>query len=212
MTKRPPGKKGLTLLEILVAAFLTLIIVGAGLLLLHGLNRFWVAGETAIASQTRARTLISFLERLLPAALPPEGTVGRRPELVGNETTLVFWSRAGEREDRTELARIALFYRPESGTLYAAEKRQSGGDWPAELRNSDRETGQPLVFGLTRLEFAYHDGRQFLPAWDSRTGTGESDRLPRAVRVRFRFSENRNRVAGDEFETLIELKNRTDGT
>ena len=198
--------QGFSLLEMLIAAFLLVILVGGCLMVLKSANRVWVRGKTDVGLQTEARNLISFLNRLISGAVFFDTWEKTRPEFIGAPERLSFCGLIPDNEKQTDFARLELFLDPNDHTLYVSEER--AGDVRKDFSAPDGKGRQPVSFSVRKMDFGYFNGVKFQPNWDSRKGAPEAGRLPKAVRIKFRLSEQmrEGKEPAQDFETLIELK------
>ena len=95
------------------------------------------------------------------------------------------------------VARVMYRYDPSNGTLsiccepysYAADDARESGPW------------RPILSGVTRVDLQCYDGRRWQVAW-----TGESQRLPQAVKIALTVIDEKDRT--HEFETTVPIGNR----
>ncbi len=95
------------------------------------------------------------------------------------------------------VAHVMYRYDPSNGTLsiccepyrYAADEAQESGPW------------RPILSGVTRVDLQCYDGRQWQVAWN-----GESEKLPRAVKIAFTILDEKDRA--HEFETTVPIGSR----
>ena len=200
------GKDGFSLLEMLVAAFLTIILAGGCLMVLQSTDRVWSRGENDVRLQTESRNLISFLNRLISGAVLFDKWEKDRPEFIGAPEQLSFCGLIPDKERETDLARVEIIFDRKNQILYVSEERVR--DIGRNFSAPDKKGRQPISFSVRNFEFAYFNGTDFQPGWDTRKGAPEENLLPKAVRVKFRLAgqtrEGKNPVR--DFETLIELK------
>ena len=116
-------KSGFSLLELLIAIFLLLIILGGSLLLLRTANQSWFRGESEVAMQTEARNLIVFLNRLIPGAVLINGDDEEGLKFSGYPDRIAFCALLLENRKKTDFAWINIFLKKKDGTLYVFEER-----------------------------------------------------------------------------------------
>ena len=204
---RPEMKSGFSLLELLIASFLLLVIVGGCLLLLRTASRSWFRGESEASAQIEARNLTAFLNRLVPGAVLTDGG-GAELKFSGGPEKISFCALLPGNEKKTDFARINIFWEEKEGAVYVAEERAGAG--PKIFSVSGKTGSQPLSGGVTKFRFSYFDGNEPRPAWDSSGEGPEKGTLPKAVFLDFQLSGQKSsegRVFRRDYHAVFEIKN-----
>ncbi|MFA7329143.1 MAG: prepilin-type N-terminal cleavage/methylation domain-containing protein, partial [Candidatus Ratteibacteria bacterium] len=179
-------KRGFSLLELLIALFLLLIILGGSLLLLRTANQSWFRGESEVAIQTEARNLIVFFNRLIPGAVLINGGDKEGLEFYGYPDRIDFFTLLSDNREKTDFARVNIFWKEKDGTLYVFEER-AGSD-RKNLSDSGKTGSQPLSHGVTKFKLSYFDGKDYRLSWNSGKEGSEEGLLPKAVFLDFQLS------------------------
>ena len=116
-------KRGFSLLELLIALFLLLIILGGSLLLLRTANQNWFRGGSEVAIQTEARNLIAFLNRLIPGSVLTNSGDEEGLKFSGYPDHISFCALLSENRKKTDFAWVNIFWQEKDGTLYVFEER-----------------------------------------------------------------------------------------
>ncbi|MCX5641987.1 MAG: prepilin-type N-terminal cleavage/methylation domain-containing protein [Candidatus Omnitrophica bacterium] len=201
-------KRGFSLLELLIALFLLLVILGGSLLLLQTANRSWFRGESEVAIQTEARNLIAFLNRIIPGAVLTDSGDEERLEFSGYPDRISFCALLSEDRKKTDFARIDIFWKEKEGTVYVFEERAGNG---RRIFSGSGKTGsQPLSGGVTKFKFSYFDGKECRLTWNSSKDGPEEDSLPKAVFLDFQLSGQKSdegRIFCRDYHAVFEIKN-----
>ena len=123
---------GFSLLELLIALFLLLVILGGSLLLLRTANQSWFRGESEVAIQTEARNLIAFLNRLIPGAVLTNSGDEERLNFSGYPDRISFCALLAENREKTDFAWVSIFWKEKVGIIYIFEER--AGNFCNEIR------------------------------------------------------------------------------
>ena len=201
-------KSGFSLLELLIALFLLLIILGGSLLLLRTANQSWFRGESEVAIQTEARNLIAFLNRLIPGAVLINGGDEEKLKFSGYPDRISFCALLSENRKKTDFAWINIFWKKKDGTVYVFEERAGNG---REIFSGFGKTGsQPLSSGVTKFKLSYFDGKDYRSTWNSGKEGSEEELLPKAVFLDFQLSgqkSNEGRIFCRDYHAVFEIKN-----
>ena len=204
-------KRGFSLLELLIALFLLLVILGGSLLLLRTANQSWFRGESEVAIQTEVRNLIAFLNRLIPGAIlinggDEEGEEGLK--FSGYPDRIAFCALLSDNRKKTDFARVNIFWQEKDGTLYVFEERAGSGR--KNLSGSGKTGSQPLSSGVTKFKLSYFDGKNYRSTWNSGKEGSEEELLPKAVFLNFQLSgqkSNEGRIFRRDYHAIFEIKN-----
>ncbi|MFH1903118.1 MAG: prepilin-type N-terminal cleavage/methylation domain-containing protein [Candidatus Omnitrophota bacterium] len=201
-------KSGFSLLELLIALFLLLIILGGSLLLLRTVNQSWFRGESEVAIQTEARNLTAFLNRLIPGAVLINGGDEEGLKFSGYPDRIAFCVLLLENRKKTDFAWVNIFWKEKDGTLYVFEERAGSGR--KNLSGSGKTGSQPLSGGVTKFKLSYFDGKDYRPTWNSGKEGSEEGLLPKAVFLDFQLSgpkSNEGRIFRHDYHAIFEIKN-----
>jgi general secretion pathway protein J len=179
-------RRGLTLLEVIIALTIAALIVGVLLTSLRVGVHAWEAGERRAATQQEVRALFELLTEALSSAIPLRGRLGEAPDRV-----VLF---QGERaEVRFVTTASPLVLDAPTTPFHAVTLRHTSDN---QLRLIERLVPADEPFGggpetvlarsVTELRVEYRDNDGlWADRWDPRLTTG----LPAAVRVQFTFRE-----------------------
>jgi prepilin-type N-terminal cleavage/methylation domain-containing protein len=201
-------KSGFSLLELLIALFLLLVILGGSILLLRTANQSWFRGESEVAVQTEARNLTVFLNRLIPGAVLTNGGDEAELKFSGYPDRISFCTLLSENREKTDFARVDIFWKKEDGTLYVFEERAEKGR--RNLFDSGKTGSQPLSGGVTKFKLSYFDGKEYRSTWNSGKEGSDEGLLPKAVFLDFQLSgqkSNEGRIFRRDYHAIFEIKN-----
>ncbi len=182
MTRNTNGRRGLTLLEVLVAVALLVVLFGALFTFLYDTLAARARALEHTGRQLAAATLFERLERELPACLVGDRESGAG--VAGDGASLKISSRgvaaalaergASDPEVLGDLQRMEYRFDRESGRIEARHLAAGDGEGGAFA---------PLGGAVHLVRFRYHDGTAWRDSFDSL----EADRLPLAVEVAIWF-------------------------
>ncbi|MBN1587320.1 MAG: prepilin-type N-terminal cleavage/methylation domain-containing protein [Candidatus Omnitrophica bacterium] len=184
---RPAGKRpwvrGLSLVEVMVAAALVAIIFTGALMLFRSATSSWSKGEDQVERAQHIRLIGERIGTQISSAYwKREGGI----HLKGSADALFFVSSSGDLVFGGDLVEVGYWLEPNGDLLTYVE---SNPDF-------DFETGNPesLLKAIGSLSFSYYDGEAWLEEWD----TEIKHAMPRAVRVRVSLEDSPEEV----FETM----------
>ena len=189
-------RRGLTLVELLVAMAILVTVSAAAALIFRSIANAWRTGQLRTARYQQARLLIDLFERELSSC-----TANPRFPVVGTSAADHAPLKAGSTKDE-------LFF---AGTLPGRSGVVERGYWvnaADELMCHDDAsgdgayaTGEDEVCGrdVPGLTIAYFDGTAWQPRWDGRPDGAQAGRVPKAIRLTFTLGRQRP----ESFETIV---------
>ncbi len=207
---QPRGRRGFTLVEMMVAAMITAFVVGAVSVSLSQLGRAKSSSRTLLSAHLRADSALTAMRRDIASVL-------RDPDL--------FWTRLLLEDhtastplgpmDRDEILLFSSRMRPvrdldfigdgiEFETQYRIDEDDLG---PVLWQRRDAVPDEyprgggvatPLIAGIVGLALEAYDGDLWYPSWDS-----DFDGLPLAIRVTVVASGSRD--GADPFESPLAI-------
>lgn len=174
-------KRGLTLVELLIAMTILVVVTGSTLLIFRGITRAWRTGHMRTERYQQARLLFDLFNRELASSVanvryPMIGFDASQEEHVAHEHSvadaLYF---VGTLPGRTGLVERGYW-------LTSGQQFMCHDDEPAD---STYETGASELCGteVTDFDVSYFDGTQWLDRWDARPLALQAGQLPKAVHI-----------------------------
>jgi len=201
----PVARRAFTLIEILIS----LAIVSCIVTMVYGsyaaTSRSLEVYNARMACSERAHLVLRMMARqircaYLPASEPAPAQAKAKPPGIASAPNPAFRADPQEAhgeilsltttggfglDDAMGLSRIACRYDRHSGILAI---RCETGTQRVDA-SQDSRTWQPVAKGVTDIELAFYDGRQWQTRWDSR----QARRLPQAVRINLAVAEENGR-------------------
>ena len=189
-------RRGLTLVELLVAMAILVTISASTALIFRGITRAWRTGELRTERYQQARLLFDLFERELSSSV-----ANPRYPLVGADGSESAQLHPGSVGD-------ALFF---VGTLPGRVGFVERGYWlnaDQQLMCHDQEpadgdyasgSSELCASGVSQFEVAYFDGTRWVDRWDGRPGAAQAGGLPKAVHVIVSLGAEKP----EQFETIV---------
>ncbi len=193
---RPVARRGLTLIELLIALAILVAVSGSALMMFRGVTRAWRSGTLRSERYQQVRLLFDLFERELSSSV-----ASVRYPFVGLPASVTPPLHAGSVLDE-------LFF---VGTLPGRHGFIERGYWVndhGQLLCHDDESGdgnyatgssEPCGRDITQFTLSYFDGTQWIDQWDGRPLAPQAGRLPKAVRMIVSLGQ----LHPERFETVI---------
>jgi len=189
-------RRGVTLVELLVAMAILVTVSAATALIFRGITRAWQTGELRTERYQQARLLFDLFERELSSSVANP----RYPFLGGNANTQVHIHDGSTFDELffvgTLPGRVGLVERGywvnASGEFMCHDDEPADGDYAT---GSSELCGQ----GVAQFSVSYFDGQRWLDAWDGRPLAAQAGKLPKAIHIILMIG----RQKPERFETVI---------
>jgi prepilin-type N-terminal cleavage/methylation domain-containing protein len=192
-------RRGLTLIELLIAITILVLVTAATMLVFRGITKAWQSGQLRTERYQQVRLLFDLFARELASSV-----ANPRYPFIGKDAT-------DPDRLRPDGAQDELFF---VGTLPGRAGLVERGYWvttDGDMMCHDQEPadGDYVGSGVDELcgtdvgefDVTYFDGAQWLSSWDAREGGAQANAIPKAVHVVLTIG----RQPSERFETVIHV-------
>ena len=189
-------RRGLTLVELLVAMAILVTITGSTMLMFRGITQAWRSGNLKTERYQQARLLFDLFARelsscMLEARYPFLGIdASDTPIKEGSIHDELFF--VGALPGRFGLVERGYWVN-EQGMLMCHDQEPADGEYV--------QTGTDELCGTDIVDFdvSYFDGASWLTRWDGRAGAAQEGKIPHAVRLSLIIGSKHP----ERFETVV---------
>ena len=225
-----PGRRGFTLIEILIAVAAFAIVLAAINTVFYSALRLRNSTTAALEKALPLEHALGIIKRDLAGIVLPGGAMTgafsttSTSNSIAGQSSPNFYTASGVIDETSPFADVQRV----SYLLVASTNTAGGKDLVRSVSRNllpslqDEYEQEWLLSGVQTLTFLYHDGTQWRDSWDSTVenpSTGMSNGLPAAVKVQLQMavensggSRNRSRELPIELVVPIVVQQRTNQT